>query len=109
MGVEIAGDVKEDYMEKEVVLIHPREALVNDKVNESFQTTIKNRLKQLGVQTILGTCTPCFGSRVDFTFVSSLEWKQSCCVCSSSVFLFAHLARRQSHIDILTTITYRSS
>ncbi|EDO42769.1 predicted protein [Nematostella vectensis] len=54
VGVEIAGDIKEDYKDKTVTLIHPREILVNDTVSESFQTTVKNRLKYLGVETVLG-------------------------------------------------------
>ena len=65
-GVELSGDIREDYKTKDVTLIHPREILVNDKVNESFQKTVKDRLKLLGVKTILGnekniieiTCVP---------------------------------------------------
>jgi NADH dehydrogenase FAD-containing subunit len=53
-GVELSGDIREDYKTKDVTLIHPREILVNDKVNESFQKTVKDRLKLLGVKTILG-------------------------------------------------------
>jgi NADH dehydrogenase FAD-containing subunit len=53
-GVELSGDIKEDYKDKHVILIHPREILVNDKVNESFQATVKDRLKFLGVETVLG-------------------------------------------------------
>ena len=34
--------------------MHPRTILVNDRVNESFQQTIKDRLKVLGVKTVLG-------------------------------------------------------
>ena len=54
-GVELSGDIRDDYKTKDVTLIHPREILVNDKVNESFQDTIKTRLKTLGVKTILGS------------------------------------------------------
>ena len=53
-GVELSGDIRDDYKTKEVTLIHPREILVNDKVNESFQKTVKDRLEYLGVKTILG-------------------------------------------------------
>jgi len=53
-GVEVAGDIKEDFVDKDVTIIHPRDALVNECVNESFQITIKNRLKTLGVNLILG-------------------------------------------------------
>ena len=53
-GVELSGDIRDDYKTKDVTLIHPREILVNDKVNESFQKTVKDRLKYLGVKTILG-------------------------------------------------------
>ena len=65
MGVEIAGDIREDFTDKEVVLIHPRETLVNDKVNESFQQTVKTRLKTLGVKMILGTYS---------RFAPSVQW-----------------------------------
>ena len=55
VGVEIAGDIMEDYQDKaDVYLIHPKENLVNDQVNESFQSTIKARLTTLGVNMILG-------------------------------------------------------
>ncbi|XP_020895146.2 apoptosis-inducing factor 2, partial [Exaiptasia diaphana] len=53
VGVELSGDIKEDYKEKEVTLIHPREIIVNDRVSESFQNTVKERLKTLGVKTML--------------------------------------------------------
>lgn len=56
VGVEIAGDIMEDYKDKaDVYLIHPRENLVNDEVNESFQSTIKAKLISLGVNMVLGT------------------------------------------------------
>lgn len=56
VGVEIAGDIMEDYKDKaDVYLIHPRENLVNDEVNESFQSTIKAKLTSLGVNMVLGT------------------------------------------------------
>ena len=55
VGVEIAGDILEDYKEKaDVYLIHPRETLVNDKVNDSFQSAVKNKLTSLGVNMVLG-------------------------------------------------------
>ncbi|XP_068717490.1 ferroptosis suppressor protein 1-like isoform X2 [Montipora capricornis] len=55
VGVEIAGDIMEDYKDKaDVYLIHPRENLVNDKVNESFQSALKAKLTSLGVNVILG-------------------------------------------------------
>ena len=55
VGVELAGDILEDYQDKaNVYLIHPRETLVNDKVNESFQSTIKQKLTSLGVNMVLG-------------------------------------------------------
>lgn len=55
VGVEIAGDIMEDYKDKaDVYLIHPRENLVNDEVNESFQSTIKTKLTSLGVNMVLG-------------------------------------------------------
>jgi len=55
VGVEIAGDIMEDYPDKaDVYLIHPRENLVNDQVNESFQSTIKAKLTSLRVNMILG-------------------------------------------------------
>lgn len=54
-GVELSGDIRDDYKTKDVTLIHPREILVNDKVNESFQNTVKARLKYLGVKTVLGS------------------------------------------------------
>ena len=55
VGVEIAGDILEDYKDKaDVYLIHPRETLVNDKVNDSFQSTVKNKLTSLGVNMVLG-------------------------------------------------------
>lgn len=53
----MSGDIKEDYKSKDVTLVHPREILVNDKVSESFQKTIKDRLKLLGVKTVLGNST----------------------------------------------------
>lgn len=56
VGVEIAGDIMEDYQDKaDVYLIHPRENLVNDQVSESFQSTIKEKLTSLRVNMILGT------------------------------------------------------
>ena len=55
-GVELSGDIRDDYKTKDVTLIHPREILVNDKVNESFQKTVKDRLEYLGVKTVLGNC-----------------------------------------------------
>lgn len=55
VGVEIAGDIMEDYKDKaDVYLIHPRENLVNDEVNETFQSTIKAKLESLGVTMFLG-------------------------------------------------------
>ena len=55
VGVEIAGDILEDYTDKaDVYLIHPRETLVNDKVNDSFQSAVKNKLTSLGVNMVLG-------------------------------------------------------
>lgn len=55
VGVEIAGDIMEDCQDKaDVYLIHPRENLVNDQVNESFQSTIKAKLTSLRVNMILG-------------------------------------------------------
>jgi NADH dehydrogenase FAD-containing subunit len=39
-GVELSGDIRDDYKTKDVTLIHPREILVNDTVNESFQKTV---------------------------------------------------------------------
>lgn len=55
VGVEIAGDIMEDYKDKaDVYLIHPRENLVNDEVNETFQSTIKAKLESLGVTMVLG-------------------------------------------------------
>lgn len=52
-GIELSGDIREDYKTKDVTLSHPREILVNDKVNESFQNTVKDQLKYLAVKTIL--------------------------------------------------------
>ncbi|PFX32455.1 apoptosis-inducing factor 2-like [Stylophora pistillata] len=55
VGVEIAGDIMEDYKDKaDVYLIHPRENLVNEEVNETFQSTIKAKLESLGVTMVLG-------------------------------------------------------
>ena len=65
-GVELSGDIRDDYKTKDVTLIHPREILVNDKVNESFQKTIKDRLKYLGVKTILGIARPKYYMSITF-------------------------------------------
>ena len=55
VGVEIAGDVKEDFKDKRVILVHPHDNfLVNEKVNESFLKTLRARLDSLGVEMVLG-------------------------------------------------------
>ena len=55
VGVEIAGDVKEDFKDKKVVLVHPHDNfLVNETVSESFLKTLRGRLDHLGVEMVLG-------------------------------------------------------
>ncbi|XP_014669758.1 PREDICTED: apoptosis-inducing factor 2-like [Priapulus caudatus] len=53
-GVEMAGDIKEDFTDKTVTLVHPSEQLVDNDVSDKFQGMVKDRLKKLGVAMVLG-------------------------------------------------------
>jgi len=52
-GVELAADVKEQYPEKNVTLVHSRDALLN-QFGPKMQEIAMKELQQLGVRIILG-------------------------------------------------------
>lgn len=54
VGVEMATDIAEDYPEKEVTLIHSRQALINDTLPEAFQHRLKEIVAKLKLEVIYG-------------------------------------------------------
>ena len=54
VGVELAGEIKETYPEKDVTLIHSGEFLMRSSFGDNFSKTVKTRLDQLGVKVVLG-------------------------------------------------------
>ncbi|XP_030059283.1 ferroptosis suppressor protein 1 isoform X2 [Microcaecilia unicolor] len=53
-GVEMAAEIKTDYPDKEVTLIHSRIALANVELQPSVRQSVKEILLKKGVQLILG-------------------------------------------------------
>ena len=54
VGVELAGEIGYKYKEKKIVLVHPREELVDPDFGTSFQSKIKASLKSMKVTLVLG-------------------------------------------------------
>ncbi|XP_071950277.1 ferroptosis suppressor protein 1-like [Antedon mediterranea] len=53
-GTEIVGEIKVDYPEKEVTLIHSSDVLIGPMMKEKFRNSLRKQLEALGVKLILG-------------------------------------------------------
>ncbi|CAG8565226.1 5614_t:CDS:2, partial [Paraglomus brasilianum] len=53
VGIELAGEIKTTYKDKEVTVVHPHELLINDSFPKKFRKQATARLKALGVNVIL--------------------------------------------------------
>ncbi|XP_063526588.1 ferroptosis suppressor protein 1 isoform X3 [Pongo pygmaeus] len=56
-GVEMAAEIKTEYPEKEVTLIHSQVALADKELLPSVRQEVKEILLRKGVQLLLSTCT----------------------------------------------------
>ena len=54
MGVELAGEIANDYPQKEVTIIHSREWLVDDKLKQKFLKKIHDVAASLNIKLVLG-------------------------------------------------------
>lgn len=54
VGIEIAGDIKTKFPEKEVCLIHPHERFPPEPLTDEFKDTIKDSLVRAGVTIMTG-------------------------------------------------------
>ena len=53
-GVEVAGEIATDFPDKTITLIHGSSILCSPDTTHTFQSRVKQILKQLGVRLILG-------------------------------------------------------
>jgi apoptosis-inducing factor 2 len=53
-GIEIAGDIKSAYAEKNVVLVHSRDQVLNDSFGPKLRQKTEMQLHTLGVELVLG-------------------------------------------------------
>ena len=54
VGLELAGELATDYPNKKITVMHNREEILDDKMAPKFVKKIRNGLKALKVETVLG-------------------------------------------------------
>ncbi|EDO45250.1 predicted protein [Nematostella vectensis] len=54
VGVELAGEIANDYPSKKVTIVNAKEQLISNKMSEKFQKKINKGLKDLKVNLVLG-------------------------------------------------------
>ena len=54
VGLELAGELATDYPNKKVIVMHNREEILDDRMAPKFVKKIRNGLKALKVETVLG-------------------------------------------------------
>ena len=54
VGLELAGELATDYPNKKVTVMHNREEILDDRMASKFVKKIRNGLKALKVETVLG-------------------------------------------------------
>lgn len=55
VGIEIAGDIKTRYPEKEVTLIHPHEKFPPEPLSDQFKDMVRSSLERAGVKVMTGS------------------------------------------------------
>lgn len=54
VGVELAGELGTDLKDKEITLIHSREKLCGEDLNDNWQKKVKSTLTGMGIKLVLG-------------------------------------------------------
>lgn len=54
VGVELVGELAADYPNKKVTLMHNREQILDDRLSQKMLKKIRDGLKALKVETVLG-------------------------------------------------------
>lgn len=54
VGVELVGELANDYPNKKVTLMHNREQILDDRLSQKMIKKIRDGLKALKVETVLG-------------------------------------------------------
>ena len=54
VGVELAGELGTELKDKEITVIHSREKLCGDNMNDKWQKNVKDIMTGMGIKLILG-------------------------------------------------------
>lgn len=53
VGVELSGELKTDYPDKKIILIHPNETLASTRLNKKVQKSLKKAVARKGIELML--------------------------------------------------------
>lgn len=70
VGIEIAGDIKTKYKDKEVTLVHPHAQFPPEPLKDEFKTAVRDSLERAGVKILTGYRVKSEGANHELQFTN---------------------------------------